>query len=127
MRPFHGKRAHEAVRPWQSHEAMTFESRKGGWRLGGSARGERLSIADWCGTSTGWHTGRGRGGLAFLPWFLALHPQVVGLSKLRTKYESHEAKRQLCGSYDLFLADERVLPSLPKLLGGLERDANFAC
>lgn len=43
--------------------------------------------------------------------------KVVGLSKLRTKYESHEAKRQLCNSYDLFAADERVLPSLPKLLG----------
>ncbi len=44
--------------------------------------------------------------------------QVVGVSKLRTKYESHEAKRQLCNSYDLFAADERILPSLPKLLGG---------
>jgi ribosome biogenesis protein UTP30 len=43
--------------------------------------------------------------------------KIIGLSKLRTKYESHEAKRQLCGSYDLFLADERVLPSLPKLIG----------
>jgi ribosome biogenesis protein UTP30 len=42
---------------------------------------------------------------------------VIGLSKLRTKYESHEAKRQLCGLYDLFLADDRVLPSLPKLIG----------
>lgn len=43
--------------------------------------------------------------------------KVVGLSKLKTKYESHEAKRQLCNSYDLFVADERVLPSLPKLIG----------
>jgi len=43
--------------------------------------------------------------------------KIIGLSKLRSKYESHEAKRQLCGSYDLFLADERVLPSLPKLIG----------
>lgn len=43
--------------------------------------------------------------------------KVVGLSKLKTKYESYEAKRQLCNSYDLFLADERVLPSLPKLIG----------
>lgn len=43
--------------------------------------------------------------------------KVVGLSKLRTKYESHEAKRQLCSSYDLFLADNRILPSLPKLIG----------
>ena len=43
--------------------------------------------------------------------------KVVGTSKLRTKYESHEAKRNLCAAYDLFLADERILPSLPKLLG----------
>ena len=39
------------------------------------------------------------------------------MSKLRTKYEAHEAKRQLCNSYDLFLADERIIPSLPKLIG----------
>ena len=39
------------------------------------------------------------------------------MSKLRTKYESHEAKRILAGAYDLFVADERVIPSLPKLLG----------
>lgn len=43
--------------------------------------------------------------------------KVVGLSKLKTKYESFEAKRQLCNSYDLFVADERVLGSLPKLIG----------
>jgi ribosome biogenesis protein UTP30 len=43
--------------------------------------------------------------------------QVLGLSKLRTKYESHEAKRALCAAHDLFLVDERVLPMLPKLLG----------
>lgn len=43
--------------------------------------------------------------------------KVIGLSKLKTKYESFEAKRQLCNSYDLFVADERILPSLPKLLG----------
>ena len=43
--------------------------------------------------------------------------KVVGTSKLRGKYESHEAKRKLCAAYDLFLADDRVLPSLPKLLG----------
>lgn len=46
--------------------------------------------------------------------------KVIGISKLKTKYESHEAKRQLAGSYDLFAADERVLPSLPKLLGASE-------
>ena len=35
----------------------------------------------------------------------------------RAKYESAEAKRQLCNSYDLFVADDRILPSLPKLIG----------
>ncbi|PNH06723.1 Ribosomal L1 domain-containing protein 1 [Tetrabaena socialis] len=43
--------------------------------------------------------------------------KVVDTTKLRTKYESHEAKRKLCKSFDLFLADDRVLPSLPKLIG----------
>jgi len=43
--------------------------------------------------------------------------KVVGVSKLRTKYEAPEAKRQLCSLYDIFLADDRVIPSLPKLLG----------
>lgn len=43
--------------------------------------------------------------------------KVLGLSKLKTKYESFEAKRQLCGLYDIFLADERIIPSLPKLIG----------
>lgn len=43
--------------------------------------------------------------------------KVLGVSKLRAKYESHEAKRQLCHAYDLFLADDRIIPVLPKLLG----------
>ncbi|GIL92896.1 hypothetical protein Vretimale_14809 [Volvox reticuliferus] len=43
--------------------------------------------------------------------------KVIGTTKLRTKYESYEAKRKLCKSYDLFLADDRILPSLPKLIG----------
>ncbi len=43
--------------------------------------------------------------------------KVIGISKLKTKYESFEAKRQLCALYDLFLADDRVLPMMPKLIG----------
>jgi len=43
--------------------------------------------------------------------------KVIGTSKLRTKYESFEAKRNLCNQFDLFLADDRILPSLPKLIG----------
>jgi ribosome biogenesis protein UTP30 len=42
---------------------------------------------------------------------------VIGLSKLRANYKQYEAKRQLKDSYDLFLADVRILPMLPRLLG----------
>lgn len=43
--------------------------------------------------------------------------KVIGISKLKGKYEPFEAKRQLCNSYDLFVADDRIIPSLPKLIG----------
>ena len=43
--------------------------------------------------------------------------KVIGVSKLRAKFKQYEAKRQLCSSYDLFLADDRVLPMLPHLIG----------
>ena len=46
--------------------------------------------------------------------------KVIGISKLRTKFEPFEAKRTLCNSFDLFVADDRVIPSLPKLLGEVE-------
>lgn len=47
--------------------------------------------------------------------------QVVGISKLKTKYEAYESKRRLCDEYDLFCADERIIPQLPKLLGALHQ------
>ncbi|KAJ3046219.1 hypothetical protein HDV00_000031 [Rhizophlyctis rosea] len=43
--------------------------------------------------------------------------KVIGVSKLKAKYKSYEAKRQLCSSYDLFMADDRVLTLVPTLLG----------
>jgi ribosome biogenesis protein UTP30 len=43
--------------------------------------------------------------------------KVIGVSKLKSKFKQYEAKRQLCASYDLFLADDRVLPMLPHLIG----------
>lgn len=43
--------------------------------------------------------------------------KVLSLSKLKSNYRPFEAKRKLCGSYDLFLADKRIVPLLPKLLG----------
>ena len=52
---------------------------------------------------------------------LAKVAKVIGLSKLRSKFESHEAKRTLCAQYDLFLADDRIIPSLPKLIGDCQK------
>jgi ribosome biogenesis protein UTP30 len=43
--------------------------------------------------------------------------KVIPLSKLKKDYFGFEAKRKLCGSYDIFLADDRILGELPKLLG----------
>ncbi|KAG9301778.1 hypothetical protein G9A89_003325 [Geosiphon pyriformis] len=43
--------------------------------------------------------------------------KVISLDKLRKKYKQFEAKRQLCDAFELFLADERILHRLPKLLG----------
>lgn len=43
--------------------------------------------------------------------------KVIGVKKLKTKYESFEAKRELSKAYGLFLADDRILNILPKLIG----------
>ncbi|KAL3899785.1 MAG: hypothetical protein SGCHY_001799 [Lobulomycetales sp.] len=43
--------------------------------------------------------------------------RVIGVSKLSKKFRSYEAKRILADEYDLFMADERILPLLPKSLG----------
>ena len=43
--------------------------------------------------------------------------RVIGVDKLRRKYKPFEARRELMKQYDVFMADEAVLPILPKLLG----------
>ncbi|KAI9788050.1 MAG: hypothetical protein M1816_007262 [Peltula sp. TS41687] len=43
--------------------------------------------------------------------------RVIGVGKLRLKYKSYESRRQLHREHDIFLTDDRVLPSLPKILG----------
>ncbi|KAF6156156.1 hypothetical protein GIB67_024126 [Kingdonia uniflora] len=43
--------------------------------------------------------------------------KVIKLSKLKSDYRPFEAKRKLCSSYDMFFADNRVIPLLPRLLG----------
>ncbi|KAK9431367.1 ribosomal protein L1p/L10e family-domain-containing protein [Lipomyces doorenjongii] len=43
--------------------------------------------------------------------------RIVGISKLKTKFKTFEAKRQLRDDHDLFLADDRVVTMMPELLG----------
>ncbi|OMO56041.1 Ribosomal protein L1 [Corchorus olitorius] len=43
--------------------------------------------------------------------------KVIKYSKLKTDYKAFEAKRKLCDSYDMFFADKRIIPLLPRLLG----------
>jgi len=43
--------------------------------------------------------------------------RVVGIAKLKGKFKPFEARRLLLKENDLFLADERVVPLLPGLLG----------
>ncbi|XP_047328434.1 putative ribosome biogenesis protein C8F11.04 isoform X2 [Impatiens glandulifera] len=43
--------------------------------------------------------------------------KVLKVSKLKTDYRPFEAKRKLCDSYDMFFADRRVIPLLPKMIG----------
>ncbi|KIK69980.1 hypothetical protein GYMLUDRAFT_53104 [Collybiopsis luxurians FD-317 M1] len=43
--------------------------------------------------------------------------RVVGISKLKGKFKAFDARRVLLKEHGLFLADDRVLPLLPKLLG----------
>ncbi|KMZ72706.1 Ribosomal L1 domain-containing protein [Zostera marina] len=43
--------------------------------------------------------------------------EVIGLSDLKADYVPYEARRKLCGSYELFFADMRIVPLLPRLIG----------
>ncbi|KAJ9128752.1 hypothetical protein P3X46_034513 [Hevea brasiliensis] len=43
--------------------------------------------------------------------------KIIKLSKLKTDYRPFEVKRKLCDWYDMFFADKRVIPLLPKMLG----------
>ena len=43
--------------------------------------------------------------------------RIIGLSKLLVRYKSYEQKRQLLSEHDVFLADERIVNRLPKVLG----------
>lgn len=43
--------------------------------------------------------------------------RVIGLQRLKAKYNSFESRRQLYNEYDVFLADDRIITYLPQVLG----------
>ncbi|KAF5380756.1 hypothetical protein D9757_007160 [Collybiopsis confluens] len=43
--------------------------------------------------------------------------RVIDISKLKGKFKAYDARRALLKQHGLFLADDRILPLLPKLLG----------
>jgi ribosome biogenesis protein UTP30 len=48
---------------------------------------------------------------------LAKQLRILGMSKLKARYKTFESRRQLLSEYDVFLADDRIVEPLPKLLG----------
>jgi ribosome biogenesis protein UTP30 len=42
---------------------------------------------------------------------------VLTLSSLRKKYGAYASRRELLRQFDMFLADDRIIPMLAKLLG----------
>lgn len=52
------------------------------------------------------------------PTSLSSHiTRVVGVTKLKGKFKSFESRRQLLSEHDVFLADDRVVTILPRILG----------
>ncbi|KAJ3917563.1 ribosomal protein L1p/L10e family-domain-containing protein [Lentinula edodes] len=49
--------------------------------------------------------------------------KVVGIEKLKGKFKAYDARRALLKEHGLFLADKRIIPLLPKLLGSKFFDA----
>jgi len=54
---------------------------------------------------------------AKFPSHLSCVKKVLGLDSLRRKYAQYEQRRELLSRFDVFLADDRILPMLGKLLG----------
>lgn len=50
--------------------------------------------------------------------------RIIGVSKLKGKFKSYESRRQLLGMYDIFLSEDSVVTTLPKLLGKVFYDGS---
>lgn len=55
--------------------------------------------------------------IAKLPKHLGCIKKVMELQSLRKKHSSYEQRRELMAKFDLFLADERILPMIGKAVG----------
>ena len=49
--------------------------------------------------------------------------RVVGVAKLKGKFKPFDARRRLVEDHDVFLADDRIVPTLPNLCGKVFFDA----
>ena len=56
--------------------------------------------------------------LSKFPKQLGSIKKVLGLQSLRTKHKSYTQRRELLSRFDIFLADDSILPMLTKALGG---------
>lgn len=56
--------------------------------------------------------------IARFPGQLGCIKKVLGLQSLRTKHKSFTQRRELLERFDVFFADDRILPMLTKALGG---------
>ncbi len=50
--------------------------------------------------------------------------KVIGVSKLKARYQPYESKRQLLNEHGIFLADARVVTMLPQILGKIFYKSN---
>jgi len=56
--------------------------------------------------------------LSKFPKQLGSIKKVLGLQSLRTKHKSYTQRRELLSRFDIFLADDSILPMLTKAIGG---------
>ncbi|KAK2963856.1 putative ribosomal protein L1 [Blattamonas nauphoetae] len=50
---------------------------------------------------------------------LPLISQIMTLTETKNNYKAYKDRRLLCSQYDMFLADDRVIPTLPRVLGSV--------
>lgn len=49
---------------------------------------------------------------------------MIGVAKIKARYKSYESRRQLLAAHEVFLADDRIVTLLPKILGKIFYDSS---